>query len=94
MNDRAREALVAAALNGVKQIRYGWRDDHGGFCALGVLMEDCKGWHLFSVEHLDKEYGLTKNEREVILRANDVLGWDFLTIARKFGNNDSGVSEN
>ena len=95
MNDRAREALIAAALNGVKQITGRMHDGQGGHCALGVLHlashhgdehetlcchPDRCNFRLFSAT-----YAIDQNEQTSIIRANDTYGWDFLTIARKIG---------
>lgn len=98
MNDKGREALVAAALNGVKQIRFRWSDGHGGLCAQGVLVKD------YGFELSFKEMNITQAEYEtitdVVCREYDLAGgeWyelaelndandqkDFLTIARKVG---------
>lgn len=38
MNALGRETLIAAQLRGVRQIKLALKDDHGGFCAMGVLL--------------------------------------------------------
>ena len=97
MNDKAREALVAAALSGVKQIKFALQDSDGGRCANGVLMEACTGvaphqinWTTFNPSRFWEWGGLSLKEEDEIVHANNVLGWDFLTIARKIGVNDEG----
>ena len=98
MNDKAREALVAAALTGVKQIKNRLDDGKTGRCAMGVLYESVGldlHWNLFDKDMYGKimrarrKLGLTGMECLEIMDANDNLGWDFLTIARKIGTNDS-----
>jgi hypothetical protein len=92
MNDRAREALVAASLKGVSQIRWAYRTDQGQ-CALGVLLEKT-GWYeldqipCVASEMIRKEFDMRPEEFSEITHANDVLGWDFLTIARKIGTQE------
>jgi hypothetical protein len=87
MNDRVREALVTAALNGTKQIKGAYKDRHGGRCALGVIMEHAGLEFGFTIHPTDAwhKIGLTPDEFFSIQRANDNLGWDFLIIARKIG---------
>ena len=96
MNDRAREALVAAALNGTPQIRGALRDQKDGRCALGVLCEAAGFFMPAGVNIIDTEDILESwaecslQEATEIVRANDALRWDFLTIARKIGVKDEG----
>lgn len=96
MNDQGREALVQAALRGVRQIRAKFADEHGGRCALGVLA-DAAGLNPLVEPWSDTEraYGLdlTKQpcalcgfmgtESQTIAHLNDIHELDFLTIARK-----------
>jgi hypothetical protein len=54
MNQRGRDALVAAALAGQRQIVGTMSDGHGGLCAMGVLAAaarvlDAKTGHRFAV---------------------------------------------
>ena len=79
MNDRAREVLVAAALNNVRQIRWEERDKDGGRCAIGVLVDAANGCSLATI------FDVSREDWGNIVYANDKLGWDFLTIARKIG---------
>ena len=95
MNDRAREALIAAALNGVKQIRDKMHDGQGGYCAMGVLHvathagDEWAAWtchsNVCTFEIFSRNYDIDQGELTAIIRANDTDGWDFLTIARKIG---------
>ena len=95
MNDKAREILVSAALNGTPQIKYRLADDDGGRCAMGVLMEACDReiflsvrrfkWHTAFDMRVMGEYDIDGDEWREIATANN-NGWDFLTIARKIGN--------
>ena len=89
LNDAAREALVSAALKGIKQAYGTWHDVDGGMCAGGVLhvalghrVDDI---HCTISDELCRGYGLTEEEIMDLVDAND-KGMDFLTIARKFGN--------
>lgn len=82
MNDRAREALVAAALSGVKQIKGAFADDDGGRCALGVLID---AWQKDNALPIDEWAEISAGDAKLIQDANDILEWDFLTIARKIG---------
>lgn len=78
MNTRGRDALVQAALNGIRQLRDGRvTDNDGGRCALGVLCD---------YGEYPRDFMVTHAEATGIIHANDVLGWDFLTIAQKFHN--------
>ena len=95
MNDRAREALIAAALSGVKQIKGRVHDGQGGHCALGVLHLAVHGGNellalkchptLCGFEHFGAFFELDQCEQTEIIQRNDTDGWDFLTIARKIG---------
>ena len=87
MNERAREVLVRAALDGVTQIRDRTRDEHGGRCAAGVLLEHATGrplWGGVDPVRVWKTFGMTATEWTEMIRLNNA-GVDFLTIARKFG---------
>jgi hypothetical protein len=90
MNELAREALVTAALTGVRQIKGLFKDADGGMCAMQVIHEAYK--------NIDPHYQVLPNtwisleECWQVLNANDNLGWDFLTIARKIGVQDNGVN--
>jgi hypothetical protein len=98
MNDKAREVLVKAAMDGVPQTYGHYKDPSGGpgRCALGVLAEaigvlpegvfeiDSETRHKKMCEH----YELSDTEFFQIAAAND-NGWDFLTIARKLGAKDN-----
>ena len=98
MNDVARDILVEAALKGVKQARGCFRDGNGSFCAMGVLYQkladmdlgtwDEEGFDTWRADAVERTFGVTPLEQAAIVRANDVLNWDFLTIARKIGVND------
>ena len=94
MNELARETLVAAALNGVRQVKGMFRDHGGGRCAVGVLMESCavpfNGFLNGDLTALCERYQTSVQELAQIVDANDNKGWDFLTIARKFGNEHEG----
>ena len=98
MNEKAREALVAAALRGHPQVRgylhFGLQQ--GSDCALGVLHiahhagnreAALKCW--IAAKGCTPPFGPTweigPEERSEIIYANDSLRWDFLTIARKCG---------
>ncbi len=97
MNERAREALVAAALKGVRQIKGSLSDGADGRCALGVLAEsvfgECRGaQNDAEADQIWKVLGINRDIEGQIMNANDYLGWDFLTIARKMGNDDAVVN--
>ena len=92
MNDRAREALVQAALTGVKQIKHRLDDGKTGRCAMGVLYE-AAGFNLDTLCYEDtlkarRKLSLKTSDILEIMDANDNKGWDFLQIARKIGTND------
>lgn len=93
MNSRAADALRAAALLGVPQIKHQRADQHGGRCALGVIGEALFG-DTESSQYADM--GLDLYGRfpchagcskvmdwrvEVVTHLNNVHGWDFLKIA-------------
>ena len=94
MNDRAREALVAAGLKGVRQIKGALYDPRGGRCAMGVIQE-AGAWDVSLRRPLDgcPECGAKhqtyhasmpiRTEEDLIIHLNNDHGWDFLTIARK-----------
>lgn len=96
MNERARDVLVKAALDGTRQIKFALADGAGGFCAGGVLIDALlqeRGlkWRRdmfprsLTPGAIDAAYGLDGREWSTIVHANNTLGWDFLTIARKVG---------
>jgi hypothetical protein len=89
MNERARGALVTAALNGVPQIKelYRWGP---GRCAIGVLLDEfgLSEREGNTVDVLAALAGLSSGEFSDIMEANDLKGWDFLTIARKIGTDE------
>lgn len=88
MNDRARDALAQAALNGTPQVRYVLSDGAGGRCAMGVLNEAATGapwWPLNRWDFLRDTYDIGPNDAEEIVTRNNIDGWDFLTISRKVG---------
>lgn len=85
MNDRAREALVAAALKGTKQIRGSLQDFTGGVCALGVFFSCLPNTFSAPWSEMEAWADLEPGEDTEIARRNDLDGWDFLTIARKVG---------
>jgi hypothetical protein len=104
MNDRAREALVAAALSGHPQDTGQWHSPKGE-CALGVLHIEMHGSREKALRcnqlvplnpgksggqhsHLKDAFDLSRAEASQIVKANDVLRWDFLTISRKIGVTD------
>ena len=91
MNERAREVLIEAAMQGVPQIKGKLRDGYGGFCAGGVLIkayleEQGLAWSIFSWgQPVLVHYDMSNEEWEDMVDANNNLDWDFLTIARKIG---------
>lgn len=99
MNDRAREALVAAALQGVRQIKGKLHDGKGGHCAYGIIHLDLhQGNEQAALECVGQLTGAPHCKLRVeyladfeIVAANDTRGWDFLTIARKCGNEEESV---
>jgi hypothetical protein len=92
MNEIGQEALVRAALNGTKQIKHAFKDHSGGRCAMGVILEKCGiafngDLHTDIMgERLKAIAGIELDEARWVTIVNDVKGWDFLTIARKFAN--------
>jgi len=100
MNDLAREVLVKAALDGVRQAKGTYRTKNGALCAFGVLFEamDCQwlespngGYVAFiaGTGTVMSRYDISQEEAQEIIEANDKKGWDFLTIARKIGNKET-----
>ena len=97
MNEQAREALVSASLQGVRQIRGIFWNGKGGYCALGVLakslgLEGSRIEPWYKTEHgaeLSQERlqcpacNFMGVESLVISHMNDDHEFDFLTIARK-----------
>jgi len=88
MNDWAREQLVQAQLAGVKQIKGYIRDNQGGYCAMGWISE--RQWRVQLVTGKYQPSDITAKEASEIMTANDLRGWDFLTIARKCCLPDGG----
>ena len=95
MNERARNALISASMAGVKQIKGSLRDTEGGMCALGVMREAAGvnfsiilNWNEYC--YLLKWAEMDGEEFDLIAEANDILEWDFLTIARKIGVKEEG----
>ena len=89
LTERHRAVLVDAALKGVRQIKNRLHDGEGGHCAMGVIHLDMHDGNETEAVLCWDRRGLAcgflnMNNRE-IERANDKLGWDFLTIARKCG---------
>ena len=96
VNERAREALVRAALDGHKQGRKSFHLQDGSDCAMGVLHIAQHGWNRSKAvvcrnrrgtdpwRKVEKWAGMTSKESAQVFTAND-RGWDFLTIARKIG---------
>jgi hypothetical protein len=95
VNDRAREVLIQAAMNGLRQITGRAFDADDGRCALGALWEalpDKSHFAMQRVYELDMardtecpECGKRQYAGEVglIEHLNDDHRFDFLTIARK-----------
>lgn len=93
MNERARWALVRTALDGKPQGRFALHSATGD-CALGVIHRDAHescGEDPMTCTYHDPyacaiSWGeLSYQEMHQITAANDIDGWDFLTIARKIG---------
>ena len=92
MNDLARETLTQAALDGVRQIKGWFKDDRGGFCALGVLKFNLLCVEKWCVEKYGlsapcmecPECGALYTEPGLVVHLNDDHNWDFLMIASKF----------
>ena len=99
MNERAQEALVEAALRGVPQIKGHYMLDDSR-CAVGVLYDATRKETGLKGARYDVPCGplpdnlselvikwaeMTQEELRDMICANDDLGWDFLTIARKIG---------
>lgn len=105
MNEQAREALAAAALRGHRQIVGTLHDsEKEGDCALGILHlashnGDRKATITCSrVSYMGHPFNSffpaqsVKDRNKAIRKiayANDILGWDFLTIARKCNDDDA-----
>ncbi len=94
--EQVSELLVAAALRGQRQIKGLTRDEKGGLCAMGVLIDALPGkWcslgemHFKPGKHAYLEYDLTPEEMSRIVDMNDKHGMDFLTIARKWENENA-----
>ena len=88
MNERGVAVLMQAALEGREQVKGAYYSGDGG-CAVGVLHQALFGHTRLNYccpisPTVGKEYQMSHEEILAIIRANDVLGWDFLTIARKF----------
>jgi hypothetical protein len=93
MNDKGREALVKAALDGVEQTFGAFMQDEKR-CAVGVLMEAAGNPQFLSAVNVSfdlrdgpqacpacDESGWS--EMNLIMHLNDAHRFDFLTIARK-----------
>jgi hypothetical protein len=92
MNQRSADALMRAALDGVRQIVGNYTDGRGGYCAMGVIQRNAGFVHDESLSRYARvcpECGPFKipfhTERDLIIHLNDHHHWDFLTIARKLG---------
>lgn len=99
MNDAARDLLIKAALTGRKQVVGKLHENIGpgeiGSCALGVLHESmhedvlealrCVTARCRWFTSIDMPFDLTEAEIKDIIDRNDNRGEDFLTIARKVG---------
>ena len=100
MNEKGVNALVAAALRGVRQIKHKYRDDEGGLCGLGVLEEaiGARGHPLLVMDVYDLAGRVTacqhgcrwrSQEYQLLVHLNDVHNYDFLALARKLGPPDA-----
>lgn len=102
MNEQAREVLVRAAMDGHPQAQGAYHKEDGSDCAIGLLhltlhrtryeamaCVDGRCW----MAKLRDRFGLDCDETERIFAANDVVGWDFLTIATKFHDPLSELSK-
>lgn len=100
MNDKARELLIKAALDGVPQV-HGTLFSGEGRCAMGVIIEGLglkEKWYVMKEtppmlrdstvfwREVFKEAGMNPYEHGRVVEMNDSDGFDFLTIARKLGN--------
>jgi hypothetical protein len=56
-------------------------------CAMGVIHRAYAKEVGINYQSLPEDW-ITKAEAREVLHANDNLGWDFLTIARKIGNQE------
>jgi hypothetical protein len=88
MNDAGRDALVKAALAGVRQIEGAMRDHDGGQCAFEVLSRASrtpyKTFALSRKRRLCSECDFWMGpEADYIIHLNDAHHWTFLDIARK-----------
>lgn len=89
MNDRGRQALIDAQLQGIPQIRHKLYDGKGGLCAAGVLyvahgLITREGRRTTKHIHgVYPEFGMTPDEWGQMIRMNDNdnLGYDFIKIA-------------
>jgi len=102
MNQAARDALRAAALAGVKQLRDGQvRDGRGGLCAMGVLeeaglklelarMHDTRvdGCHLCGAAKQPCGWRIT-SEISLLCHVNNDHGLDFIGVAEKMPVTDA-----
>jgi len=96
MNDVARDALALAGLTGHPQAMGALHADEGD-CAIGVIHIAAHRGNRFAALQCGLSYRCAgafaemddRQLREVWV-ANDNKGWDFLTIARKFGNEHEG----
>ena len=95
MNERGKGALINAQLRGVRQIKGRLFDGEGGMCAGGVLcveagMYDQVGrWVKGFTNRRDSPgavaglFALDRSEWEEMVNMNNVLGYDFIKIARE-----------
>ena len=93
MNERGKSALINAQLRGVRQIKGRLFDGEGGMCAGGVLcveagMCDQVGRWVIGENpnrrgYLVGLFALDRSELEEMVNMNNVLGYDFIKIARE-----------
>ena len=96
MNERGRTALISAQMRGVRQIKYRLMDGDGGFCAGGVLLEAIG--YLKHAEEVGicqacakmlEAFGMDKHEWTSMVNMNNVLGYDFIKIARELPDTEA-----
>lgn len=100
MNELARSVLVSASLEGIEQVQRELHTHSNRHCALGVLHYYAHGKNLTDAKHCRiincqamNVYQISNEEWNKIIEANDELGWDFLTIARKLGSPEISTGE-
>jgi hypothetical protein len=96
VNDKGRDVLLEASLNGLPQLRH--LPAVGGLSAVGLLLQSagCRhvllsaAWFLLPENvathaqcwhRASRKYGIGRDEWNGLIRENDELGWDFLTMA-------------